>query len=441
MQLQLDVGGAAGRRHACAREHPLDPLAQQDGDARRGALDLRDGGRRPRDRGARSEAGALERAEPHLHQLGELGHGFDFVLLRNGVVADRVEEARDAGLHVGIGQIAVDVARHGPRAGADQLDLVVDADFLACGEVLHDEVVVARGFVPDQELVGHQRIAHRREARLREHRHGHRLAARLVGAALRFLGAIERGQREYLHQVEGDVDARRGPGVVEEEAVAVVVAPELQVDPRQQAHQGLARLVGRDAAAVALFGHFGPHLQREALELLDVGGEIRHLPRVARHRRYAQLASGRRVDQHREIDLGLREIGSPEGNLLTQIQQRTAQRRRLHRRQELARLDEARLVDRLVDLGEQAVGGGQKPLRGLGAPPGDAHVVHECLHRLAAALRRDQLLVRELAGAVIADAEIEQVPGKPDARRGTRSLHRGGRCGGNGAVGGEAESK
>ncbi len=63
------------------------------------------------------------------------------------------------------------------------------------------------------------------------------------------------------------------------------------------------------------------------------------------------------------------------------------------------------------------------------------------LHRLAAALRRDQLLVGELAGAVIADAEIEQIPGKADARRGARPLHRGGRRGGNGAIRGEAEAE
>ena len=57
---------------------------------------------------------------------------------------------------------------------------------------------------------------------------------------------------------------------------------------------------------------------------------------------------------------------------------------------------EAGLLDRLVDLAEQAVGLGQQALRRLGAPPGDAHVVHQRLHRLAPALLGDQLLVGEL---------------------------------------------
>ena len=307
--------------------------------------------------------------------------------------------------------------------------------------MLHDEVVVARGFVPDEELVGDQGVAHRREPGLGEHRHRHRLAARLVGAPLCFFRAPHRRKREGLHQVEGHVHARRSPGVIEQKAVAVVVQPGLEVDSRKQADQGLARLVGRDARAVALLGHFRAHLQREHLELLDVGAAVGDLPGIWVDSRDVQVGARRGIDQDGELDPRLREVVSPERDLLAEIEQRAAQRRGLHGRQELARLDEARLVDRLVDLGEQAIGRRQQPLGRLRAPPGDAHVVQQHLDRLATALRRDQLLVRKLPGAVIADPEIEHVPGEADARRGARALHRGGGRGRDGAVGGKAESK
>src|SRR6185503_12645165 len=112
--------------------------------------------------------------------------------------------------------------------------------------------------------------------------------------------------------------------------------------------------------------------------------------------------------ERRKLDARLRQLVAPEADLLAEVQQGAPQSRRLQRRQQLARLDDAGFLVRAVDFGEQRVRSRQQALRGLRTPPGNAHVVHQRLHRLAAALLHDQDLVGKLLGAKVTDAEIEQ---------------------------------
>ena len=58
--------------------------------------------------------------------------------------------------------------------------------------MLGDEVIIAHRLVPDEEFIGDQRVAHGGKARLRDHRHRHRLAARRIGVLARLFRALHR---------------------------------------------------------------------------------------------------------------------------------------------------------------------------------------------------------------------------------------------------------
>src|SRR5213075_2526340 len=115
--------------------------------------------RGPRRARARRKRHALELGVAQVDELGELREFLLLVLGWQRIVADRVEKSRHRSLDVGIGKIAIHLARERTSARADQLELGVDADLFRGAEVLDDELVVARRLLPDEVLVRGERVA------------------------------------------------------------------------------------------------------------------------------------------------------------------------------------------------------------------------------------------------------------------------------------------
>ena len=235
--------------------------------------------------------------------------------------------------------------------------------------------------------------------------------AALVGQRHAGLGGQLLGwHRQQVPQVVRDLHAGLVPALVDQVAVGVVTRAEVEAQVGVDARQHLVHLGGGDAALVGLLAQVGVLRQGLFFHRLGRGGEQVGLAELAVAVEL-DLHHHRRVDQAGQVVAGGHQFLFDRFEQAHVLGQLTLVAQRVERGAQLFFFGPAGVDHRLVGQRERGAHLAVQALGAGGAPVGHAHVLHQQVGGLAAALGGGQHAVASLLAVVLGQAEVEQAPG------------------------------